>query len=107
MKKILKKATIDNVIHDNDGADLTNRLIDTDPNFEYPEWVSRGTIDNVPVAVYYRTTPEDQALVNENGGAYDEIDWDKRVDHIEVDLDECDKLDITESAIADLVKKYN
>jgi len=107
MEKMLKNAKIENVIPDGNGADLTNRLIDTDPNFEYPEWVEYGTIDGIPVAVYYRTTPKDQELVTENGGDWGAIDWDERVDRIEVDLYECDKLDIAESAIDALVKKYN
>lgn len=88
------------------GAELTNRLIDTDPNFERPEWMESGTLDGVPVAVYYRTTPEDQAEVVENGGDWGAVDWSSRVDRIEVDLVQCDRDDTPGEAIAAVRGRY-
>lgn len=87
-------------------AELTNRLISDDPNFENPEWTEYGTIDNVPVVVFYRTTPEDQDEVDENGGDWGAVDWLARITSIEIDLTGCDRQDVATQNINRVCKKY-
>lgn len=78
-------------------AEYTNRLIDSDPNFQYPEWQESGTINGVPVNIFYRTTPEDAEIANESD--WGNIDWESRVDRIEINVDECDIRDISDEDI--------
>lgn len=68
-------------------AEMTSRLIPGDENFEYPEWVEYATFEGDDYAVYYRTTPEDQKMVDECGGDWGTVDWVDRVDRV-VALDE-------------------
>jgi hypothetical protein len=43
----------------------------------------------VPVKVAYRTTPEDQALVDETGD-WGDINWSMRLESVIVDCDQID-----------------
>lgn len=87
-------------------AELTGRLIPDDPDFDYPEWEEAGTLDGVPVAVFYRTTPEDEEMVEENGGDWGGIDWIDRIDRIEVDMYRCDQAEIKDAEIEAVIKQY-
>ena len=90
-----------------DQAELTNRLIADDPDFDNPEWQEFGTIDDVPIIIYYRTTPEDEEMVNENGGDWGSVDWDERIDRITLDLANCDRAGISTEKLKEVCKKYN
>lgn len=87
-------------------AEYTNRLIPGDEDYEHPEWSEYAVLDGVPIIVYYRTTPEDQKMVEENGGDFGAIDWEDRIDRIVIDLDKCDRQDISDEAMSAVVKKY-
>jgi len=99
-KKILAKFCSDG------NADYTNRLIPGDDNFDYPEWAEYGTLDGVPVVIYYRTTPEDQDEVEENGGDWGLVDWEERIDRITVDLTGCDRAETPGEEIDLVCSKY-
>ena len=88
-------------------AEYTNRLIPGDEDFEYPEWIETGTLDGVPVAIYYRTTPEDQDAVEEYGGDWGSIDWLDRIDRISVDLAGCDREEISDEKMKEVCLKYD
>jgi hypothetical protein len=77
------------MLENGSGAEFTNRLIPGDENFEYPEWSEDAEIDGVPVKVAYRTTPEDQALVDETGD-WGDINWSMRLESVIVDCDQID-----------------
>lgn len=87
-------------------AEYTNRLIPGDENFEYPEWAEYGTIDEVPVVIFYRTTPRDQEKVDENGGDWGSIDWLERIDRISLDLTGCDREEISDKKMRSVCSKY-
>ena len=80
-------------------AELTNRLIPGDEDFSYPEWVEYGTLRGIPVVCYYRTTPGDQEIAD-NIGCWGGIDWKSRLDRIEIDICEADRLGITDGQIS-------
>lgn len=69
-----------------EGAELTNRLIPGDPNFEYPEWVEEGLLNGQEIKVYYQTTPEDKEIANRTGD-WSLIDWEDRIIKI-TDMDD-------------------
>ena len=89
-----------------DGAEPTNTVISDDPNFENPEWREDGKIDGVPVSVYFRTTPEDQAMVTASGDDWGTVTWGDRITRIEVDLVQCDRDEIASDKIRAVVEKY-
>ena len=78
-----QKKIIDTFQSHGNGAEMTNRLIPGDENYEYPEWVEYGTLpDGREVALYYRTSPEDSAMVEENGGDWGAIDWPSSITYL-------------------------
>lgn len=84
----MKTLKIENFVSCEDGAELTNRVIPGDDNFEYPEWRELGTVDGQAVHVYYRTTPEDDKLARETSD-WSNIPWEDRVDRIVLACDDC------------------
>ena len=103
-----RKKLIDKIFSDfkSDGnAELTNRLIVNDPDFDYPEWIERGTIDGVPIAIYYRTTPEDQKKAEELED-WGSIDWEDRITRVVNSAVECDREGISDEAIQAVKEKY-
>lgn len=100
---MLSKATIKDVTVGKDGAEQTSRCLPN--NDERSEWREDGTIDGVPVSIYYMTTPEDDDYVSERDGDWSQIDWDGRLDRIEIDLIQCDRKGITDAAIEALIAR--
>ena len=90
----------------NTNAELTNRLIDSDPDFDFPEWEEKAILDGVPISIFYRTTPEDEEMCEENGGDWGAVDWFERIDRIEFDLYKCDQNEITGKQILAVAKKF-
>lgn len=107
METELTTAKLSDVVSDNNGAELTNRLIDGDPGYEYPEWQESGRVDGVPVYVYYRTTPADQKLVNESDGDWGLVSWADRVDRIEINLVGCEREGVTDATISAVIARFN
>ena len=88
-----------------DGAQLTNRLIETDPNFECPEWAEQGEIEGVPCKVMYRT----EIPKMEEGDEYDWVDmvnWEESISEITIDDCECDRQETEQSKIDAVKAKY-
>jgi len=102
MKTVLTKATIE-MTTECQGADMTNRVTGN----ELVEWRENAKIDGVPVSVYYMTGEDEQDVVNNNGGDWGAIDWESCIDRIEIDICECDRQEIADSAIAALAEKLN
>lgn len=102
----MKNQEIYSAFVSNGNAELTNRLIPGDENFEYPEWAEYGTLDGVPVVVYYRTTPDDQEMVEENGGDWGVVDWEERIDRITLNLTQCDRDEIADEKMEAVCAKY-
>jgi hypothetical protein len=77
------------IFQGNSDCEMTSRLIPGDENFDYPEWSETGTLSTTgkKVVLYYRTTPEDKKMVEENGGDWGDVDWVARMDRVE----ECDE----------------
>jgi hypothetical protein len=76
-----------------DEAKLTGRLIDNDPNFDYPEWSEEGIYDDKCAVLFYRTTPYDQKIADETGD-WSSVEWSARITHIEcLYPDECNVYD--------------
>ena len=69
------------------GAELTNRLIPGDEDYEYPEWSEEACLtDGTRVRIYYRTTPEDKETAIEHD--WGTIDWSQRITRIVDRLDD-------------------
>ena len=85
------------------GAEPTSRLL-PDHQSDLVEWSEDATIDGVPVTAYYMTTAEDEELAGESG-AWDAIDWDERLDRIEIDIVQCDRYEIDYPAIDALIAR--
>lgn len=79
------KAIMDRIASVEIAAEPTNRLIAGDEKYEYPEWAEYATLDDgTSIVIYYRTTPEDKAMVEANGGDWGAVDWESRIVSIEV-----------------------
>lgn len=102
MNEVLTKATIE-MATDCQGAEMTNRV--TGNNLV--EWRENAKIDGIPVSVYYMTGKDEQDVVDDNGGDWGAIDWESCIDRIEIDICECDRQEISDSAIAALTEKLN
>lgn len=102
-KAELSKATIADVTVGKDGAEQTSRCFPD--NDDRSEWREDGTIDGVPVKIYYMTTRDDNDYVTERDGDWSIIDWNSRVDRIEIDLIQCDRSGIADAAIEALIAK--
>ena len=102
----MKNSTILKHFASGGNAELTDRLIDDDPNFDDPEWAEYGTIDNVPIVVFYRTDENDQKEVDDNGGDWGAVDWVARITSIEIDITGCDRQDVATGKINRVCKKY-
>ena len=102
-KAVLSKATLADVTVDKDGAEETGRCL-TDNDDDRSEWREDGTIDGVPVSIYYMTTPEDVDEAGEDGD-WGRIDWADRIDRIEIDLYQCDRSETTDAAIEALIAR--
>jgi hypothetical protein len=101
-KEELTKATIEDVVLGEDGAEPTScRLPDND---DRSEWCQAGVIDGVPVSVYYMLTPADYEVMGEDGDG-SKIGWNDRVDRIELNLCACDRQGISEEAIDAVVAR--
>lgn len=81
-------------IEDLSGAEMTNRIIEGDENFNFPEWSETGVYKGVPVVVYYRTTPQDQKNVNEASGDWGYVEWNERIESIMIDTVELDNTNL-------------
>jgi len=101
MNTVLSKATIE-MVENGSGAEPTCRLT----NNGLTEWRADAMIDDVPVSVYYMTSDDDTASAdaNEDLGL---VDWDSCVDRIEINIAECDRLEIEDAEIEKLAKKLN
>ena len=98
----LSKATLADVTVGKDGAEETSRCLPD--NDDRSEWREDGMIDGVPVSIYYMTTPEDADQVGEDGD-WSMIDWANRIDRIEIDLNQCDRMETTDAVIEALIAR--
>ena len=99
---ILSKAAIEDVTVGKDGAEPTSRCLPD--NDDRSEWCEGGTIDGVPVCIYYMTTPEDAETAGEDGD-WSLVDFNRRLDRIEINLCACDRQGITLAAIEAVVAR--
>jgi len=102
IKAILSKAAIEDVTVGKGGAEPTSRCLPD--NDDRSEWCEDGTIDGVPVSIYYMTTPEDAETVREDGD-WSLVDFNRRLDRIEINLCACDRQGITLAAIDAVVAR--
>ncbi|MEM4203004.1 MAG: hypothetical protein QXS54_02935 [Candidatus Methanomethylicaceae archaeon] len=84
-----------NVIPDGAGAAPTGRVIT-----HGVEWVENGTLDGVPVRIYYLLSEEDSDM------EWGLIDFSSSVDRIEVDVYRCDLEHVPDSLIEAVLAKY-
>lgn len=91
---------------DSDGAYPTNRVIAEDPEFENPEFVESAYVNGVPVKITYRIPASEIDAIAETSDL-GSIDWENKINSIEVDLVSCDKEDIPDEKIAKVLDKYN
>jgi hypothetical protein len=91
---------------DSDGAYPTNRVIAEDPEFENPEFVESAYVNGVPVKITYRIPASEIDAIAETSDL-GSIDWENKINSIEVDLVSCDKEDIPDEKIAEVLDKYN
>lgn len=101
MNTVLTKATIE-MIENGSGAEPTCRLT----NNGLVEWRENAMIDDVPVSVYYMTSDDDTASADANDD-FGLVDWESCVDRIEINIAECDRIEIDDEKIEALAKRLN
>lgn len=69
------------LLSEKSGAEFTNRLIPGDENFDFPEWSENAIIKNIPVKVFYRTTPEDSIIAMFSD--WSTVPWKHRITRVE------------------------
>ena len=98
MKTALNKATIKD-IKDAHDCDFTGRCLPAHQS-NYSELREDGVIDGVPVSAYYMLTDDDCA--NDD---LSQVDYEDRLDRIEIDICECDNQGISDEVIDALIEK--
>lgn len=87
-------------------AELSSRYIASDPNFIRPEWTQSTTYKGVPLLEYFRTSPEDQELVDDNGGDWGSADWEAAFIGCAIDVNEVERRGIEQERITEILKEF-
>ncbi len=98
-KAELSKATIHDVTSNGDNAEFTSRCLPAHLD-GMSEMREDGTIDGVPVSIYYMLDEDDCSQDDMSN-----VDWEAAVDRIELDLCACDRQDISDEAIDAVVAR--
>lgn len=97
-KAELSKATI-HAVRGNGNAEFTSRCLPAHLA-GMAEMREDGNIDGVPVSIYYMLDADD-CVMDDLGS----IDWESKVDRIELDLCACDRQDTSDEAIDAVVAR--
>jgi hypothetical protein len=99
-KAELSRATIHDVESNGDNAEFTRRCLPAH-QAGLSEMREDGTIDGVPVRIYYMLDEDDCAKDDMS-----RVDWEGAVDRIELDPCACERHDIAETAIDAVVARF-
>jgi hypothetical protein len=100
VETLLKRASIADVTTvQGSNAIWTSRCLESH-QAGYAEMREDGTIDGVPVSMYYMLDEDDQASDD-----LADVDWAAALDRIEIDLCRCDQMGIDDAAITALVAR--
>lgn len=104
MHYTLTDATLADLTDRGDAAPTSRRLPDGD---QRSEWRIDGTVAGVPVSAYCLLTAADEQAIADADGDASVIDWDARLERVEINLAACDRAMIPQARIDSLLSDYS
>lgn len=97
---LIKATATTNIDVSKDGAFATGRCLPMHQS-DMQEWCECGTLDGVPVKIYYMLTDEDGAQEDMSN-----VDWEEVFDRVDLDTCECDRIGINDDTLSVFCAKW-